>query len=329
MNFFNKIILLITCLVINIYSWKGFKTIGILSNPYPLDHGDYTTGLIYDTFVRWIESSGSIVIPIHVWYSYEKIDYILSKVNGIILQGSHRNLKFGQPFERIAKYIFERVVELNEKFNVTMPLWGTCQGLQLLHSLVMDKIELDKYDSNAYIAPLIFPDMDLVKKSRSFKYFTEEELEAIQTKNITVHYHNLGIRPELYNELNHNMSDFFNVIALAKDRNGKVFVDIAEAKNSPIFAFQHHTEERINEISKDEPIEDNFIANVINQKFLFAFMEYVNKNNNIMTYDELVQLNYIDSYLQHTVIVDNNHYYMFTLTPNEVNYTEIRKQRTK
>ena len=41
---------------------------------------------IENNYVRWLQASGADLVVVHPWTSYDEIDYLLSKVNGVLFQ---------------------------------------------------------------------------------------------------------------------------------------------------------------------------------------------------------------------------------------------------
>ena len=70
-----------------ISNYPIFPTILTLSIPIS-DDNSASQSRVENSFVRWLQASGADLISIHPWSKYEEIDFLLTKVNGILLQGN-------------------------------------------------------------------------------------------------------------------------------------------------------------------------------------------------------------------------------------------------
>jgi gamma-glutamyl-gamma-aminobutyrate hydrolase PuuD len=116
-----------------IYFSKNNKpVIGIYGNSHPENDDEaFLNGTYYPlSYVYWLESMGAEVMAIHYWYPYNVIDEILHKVNGILFLGGSRNILKNGTWELKARYIMEQSL-INQ-----LPIWGTCQGFQLIGVLM-------------------------------------------------------------------------------------------------------------------------------------------------------------------------------------------------
>ena len=113
--------------------------IGIYGNSYPENNDKFINCTYYPiSYVYWLESAGAEVMAIHYWYPLDIIDEILDKVNGILFLGGGRKIINGV-WEMKAKYIMEKSL-INQ-----LPVWGTCQGFQLMGILISNNFTLLRY----------------------------------------------------------------------------------------------------------------------------------------------------------------------------------------
>ena len=105
------------------------------------DYSKYTKEAIDGGFVRWMEASGAEVVVIHIWYSHEQIISLLNQINGVLFSaGPRRPLKYDEPWESNAKFIFDYAK------NNGIPIWGTCLGMQMITAFMAeDNNLLDKW----------------------------------------------------------------------------------------------------------------------------------------------------------------------------------------
>ena len=76
---------------------------------------------VENNFVRWLQSSGADLIVVHPWTNYEEIDYLLSKVNGVLFQGNPDKLNIKSSYYNIIKYIYKKIIEINDS-GIKMPI---------------------------------------------------------------------------------------------------------------------------------------------------------------------------------------------------------------
>ena len=109
-----------------IYSIK--PVIGMYGLVEPInDYQNYKKEAIDGSFVRWFESAGGEIVVIHIWYTEEEIKELLEQINGVVFSaGFRRPLKFDEPWESKAKFIFDFAK------NNSIPIWGTSRGMQMI-----------------------------------------------------------------------------------------------------------------------------------------------------------------------------------------------------
>ena len=78
-------ILLILLQLIHVLNYPIFPTILTISIPISEDD---SKSRVENNYVRWLQASGADIISVHPWTSNEEIDYLLTKVNGILFQGN-------------------------------------------------------------------------------------------------------------------------------------------------------------------------------------------------------------------------------------------------
>jgi len=261
--------------------------IGILANPEPDDSNDLRKSRVNTNYVRWLESAGAEVVVIHPWHTEEELDDILSKVNGVLWQGGSRNLNLDRPFEKVARYILEKVIASNDK-NSTLPLWGTCQGFELLHVLLMNKVDLPHFDAYNYPSPL----KNVDPNSRMFSLYSRDDIAHIESENITAQFHHLGIAESQYDQYP-ILKDFFKITSYGEDKEGKTYIASVEGNKYPIYAVQFHPEMPSYAKAKGDAVPRGLYAVKTSQNFANYFVEESRKNNNSMRKENLVKYDHI------------------------------------
>ena len=236
--------------------------------------------------------SGARVVPISLAYSYEKIDSLLSKVNGVLFTGGSApilvNETLTSEYGEKGCYIYEQVKKFNDQNNF-FPLWGTCLGFELIHICAnKESATLSQFNGTpSYTRENMF--RRKARKSAIFTYrdpeYGREMMDILSELNVSSLSHNFGVSPETY-KLYQNLTDNFNILSTMLDHDGNEFVAMIEHKKYPIFAVQFHPEKNIYEFfypeyphSEDAIISATYLSNF--------FVSLGRKNNNTFPIDEL------------------------------------------
>ncbi len=269
-------IVILTFSLINSLDIK--PVVGIVSNPFPVNSDTTNKSKISSSYSNWLMDHNIESLPLFWDYSTEELETIVPKLNGILLQGGDRDLNEKGLFEKN----LDNLLELAKKHK--KPVFFTCQGFEyLFFNLAMkDKKPnpLSNFNSWEVLLPAKIED---VKNSEMFKYFTEKDLEDISnTKEPAfIHYHNLGIKTDLYRE---SFSDKLKMTTIGLDKDGKEFVNSVESKDfneSKFFAVQFHPEKaNYNYDSNTEFVQgtDNSNLQRLNHKIILGYLNHVLKD---------------------------------------------------
>jgi gamma-glutamyl hydrolase len=214
--------------------------IAVYANPLPDNSEDYKEEYVQQRYVRWIEQSGGVTTIIHTWSTHEEIDEILSKANGVLWQGGDRDIDLSKRWEQTALYIFQKIKQINDDGKY-LPFWPTCQGFELLVSLLAGTPKiLSKYNAWNVALPLIF-DTKSIKETKLFREWSDSQLYNLGNKPTTMHWHHLGISVEDFSS-NEEIKNTLRITTLGKDSDGKIFVATYEGIKYPIYSPQFHPE---------------------------------------------------------------------------------------
>ena len=278
-NKFNFILFFNLVVFINSFIIEHHKkpVIGMYGLVEPIsDYEKYTKEAIDGGFVRWLEASGAEVVVIHIWYTHEQIISLLNQINGVLFSaGPRRPLKYDEPWELKAKYIFDYAK------NNGIPIWGTCLGMQMITKFMADDNKpLDKYDNIGLKKVEL---TNLAKESNLLSLFKEKDYDNLNNSETSFHIHKHGISPESFYS-NKNLVENYDIIGYGYDKNGKKFVNIIESKkglNHKIFGTQFHPEknpfERANWFKEKNPMD----ALRRSQLIIMKFIEETRNNGNI------------------------------------------------
>lgn len=217
--------------------------IGVLTQEYL---GEYNSlkgkcSFIASTYIKFIESAGGRVVPIHVNRSLDYYKYMISRVNGILLPGGDQDLEHSS-FTVASNIIYQLAINLNAQ-GIHFPIWGTCQGYEVLTYLYTNRSHLTTSvgmeDTPAKVNFLLQYE-HLTKESRIFKHLTQSQYTDMTTNKIAIHYHQWCL--SMANFTRYNFTNEYQPLATVTDANGTECVTIIESKHLPIYATQFHPE---------------------------------------------------------------------------------------
>ena len=189
----------------------------------------YYESRVENNYVRWLQASGADLVAVHPWTSYEEIDYLLTKVNGILFQGNPDNLDIKSSYYNIIKYIYKKTLEINDS-GIKMPIISIGDDVSLLCTIIAeDNISIVTNSKNLINQPsnvnlFLSPDKTII-----FKEFEQNDMKALEEANILPNNLNRFVSVKNF------ISDFhlglkFNILATSKSEEGSEFISVAEGK---------------------------------------------------------------------------------------------------
>ena len=251
---------------------------------------------VENNFVRWLQSSGADLIVVHPWTNYEEIDYLLSKVNGVLFQGNPDNLDIKSSYYNIIKYIYKKIIEINDS-GIKMPIISIGDDFSLLSSIIAeDNISIITNLKEKIRQPSNINLFSSIDKTIIFKEFEENDIKPLEEQNILPNNLNRFISVKNFIS-NFYLGQKFNVIATSKSEDGNEYVAIAEGKKYPIIMVSFHPEyvvfEQNAQLIIPQTLQAIFTSRFIGNGFVF----YGRKNvPNIFTVEEKEKFGYIDPY---------------------------------
>lgn len=237
--------------------------IGILTQPGPQSNQQY----IAASYVKYLESAGARVVPIFYNQTSETLATLLTSLNGVLFTGGSASLSPTGTFYKSAKLIFDTLTRSYDA-GVTIPLWGTCLGFELIHNIVAGEDVLGSVDAENYTVPLQF--LPNYQSSKMFGSASSPVLINLETLPITMNNHQFSVYPSTYDANKTKLSSFFNMLSKNVDRQGVEFVSSVEGIKYPVFATQWHPEkpqfEWVNEVinhSNEATEAMQYIANFL------------------------------------------------------------------
>ncbi|XP_067673155.1 gamma-glutamyl hydrolase-like [Haliotis asinina] len=197
-------------------------------------HGDT---LISANYVKYLEQSGARVVPIRVRETQQYYEELFSKINGVLLPGGHGGIRTSD-YSRAARIIYDLAVRANSEGEV-FPMWGTCEGFQLLTYLSTGHDYL--HSSVAYNVSLPLILHPGYNSSRLFGGMTPKLADILSSENVTPNFHHYSVSLQTYNK-SASLRHFFRVLSTNRDTNGQLYISTAEAYHYPFYGTQWHPE---------------------------------------------------------------------------------------
>ena len=294
-----------------VLNYPIFPTILTLS--IPISEGDTNSkSRVENNYVRWLQSSGADLISVHPWTKNEDIDFLLKKVNGVLLQGNPYKLDVQSNYYKKSKYIYEKVIEMND-LGTKMPIIILGDDIPLICSIISeDNLSINTELKYTIHEPSKINLFNVPEKTIILNEFEKDDMNALEKEYILPNNLNRIISVKNF------LSDFhfsqkFNVIATSKTKNGKEYVSIAEGKKYPIIMISFHPEYIVFEKNQDfiipETLHSIYTSRFIGNSFVF----YGRKNvMNTFTVEEKEKYGYIDPYGAFPELIDGRYNYVFT-----------------
>ncbi|KAK2837793.1 hypothetical protein Q5P01_015005 [Channa striata] len=192
---------------------------------------------IPSSYVKYLESGGSRVMPIRLTLTTAEYESIFKKINGLILIGGVADLEKSD-FAKVAKIFYRLAMTANDAGDF-FPIWGTCMGMQLLTVLVAGENLLERTTAENIAMPLNLTTES--RSSRMLKDFPEELMKALTHEPLTGNFHHYGVAVKTFQE-NEKLHNFFSVLSTNVAENGVHFVSTIEGKQYPFYGVQWHPE---------------------------------------------------------------------------------------
>jgi len=211
-------------------------------------HHNYTA-YIASSYVKWVEAGGARAVPVIIGKSKEYYEQLFTGLNGLLLPGGSAPLVGTGGYAEVGQLFFEMAKESTDAGD-PFPIWGTCNGFELLTVLSSrDRSRLTDCNSEDQASPLhMLPPAPL---SKVFGLAPPDVLRELETERISINFHHFCLTPE--NFTRYGMDKFWNPLSVNWDMHGLKYLSTLEAKEYPFVAVQFHPEKNIFEWSAREP----------------------------------------------------------------------------
>lgn len=229
--------LLLACNAEAIGAVNNWPVIGVLIQEW----GPPNISYIPSSYVKFVEAAGARAVPIHINRDNAYYQSILSQVNGVLFPGGAVDVH-DSGYGRAGKIIFDYAVRANQRQHY-FPLWGTCNGFEMLSYLAVDRNVLTHCDAMNEPRPL-----NMTLAARSSKLFGKLKfgLKNLLTKEkVTANFHEYCLTMTNYTK--YGINKYYNVLSTNHDANGLEYVSTMEAKHYPFYAVQFHPEKNVYE----------------------------------------------------------------------------------
>ncbi|KPP73530.1 gamma-glutamyl hydrolase-like [Scleropages formosus] len=189
------------------------------------------------SYVKYLESGGSRVVPIRLNQSQAEYEKIFNSINGVLYIGGAVDL-FSSDYAKAARIFFQLAQKANDMGDY-FPLWGTCMGFQLLTVMVAGENLLTNTTAENLALPL-----NLTAEawfSRMFENFPVKLLKAVSQEPLTGNFHHYGLTEENFRR-NEKLQQFFSILSTNVAENGATFVSTMEGRRYPFYGVQWHPE---------------------------------------------------------------------------------------
>ena len=209
----------------------------------PHSHAENTTTTyIAASYVKFLESAGARVVPVHYDATEEELTVLFKSINGLLLPGGGADLSNATRIRRSGQHLYELAVAANDAGD-TFPIWGTCMGFQFLSLLTSGKDSIlcqQCYDTMGVPLPLDFVE-PAASRSGLFGGLGATLKQWLATQKLTANSHHDGIKPATFAS-DDRLKAFYNVLSTNVDGQGRPFVSSFEAKSYPFAGTQWHPE---------------------------------------------------------------------------------------
>ncbi|XP_008287386.1 gamma-glutamyl hydrolase [Stegastes partitus] len=215
------------------------------------------------SYVKYLESGGSRVMPIRLTLTTADYENIFKKINGLLFIGGAVDLETSD-FARVAKVFYRLAVEANDAGD-SFPIWGTCMGMQLLTVLVAEKNLLTRTTAENVALPLNLTTE--AHSSRMFTGFPDELMKALTQEPLTGNFHHYGVTVQNFQE-NTKLHSFFSLLSTNVAESGAHFVSTIEGRRYPFYGVQWHPE--VNRFQWDRELNFPHSAHAVQLSSLLA-----------------------------------------------------------
>lgn len=276
----------------------------------------YGNSYLAANYVQYLESAGARVVPVLVNQTDQYYTMMYESLNGILFTGgsAEEEVLLETGLGRAAMHFYNNSIKGYDSKRDYFPMWGTCEGFQLLSMLTARKDLLTNTDTEDFAFPLFLSKG--YQKSRLFgpSAMPEDILHMLTKENVTYNNHHWSLTPMNFSDSS-ELKDFYRVISTNVDDKGVEFISTMEAYKYPIYAVQWHPEKNMYQWSSPNIPHDIHAVRVAQHMANF-FVEEARKSSHKFSSNEEEAKHLIYNYNAINVgdsIRDGKQYYFFTV----------------
>jgi len=230
--------------------------IGILTQPSPSELMQFGNSYIPASYVKYVESGGARVVPVHYNSTQSELKDVFSKINGVLFPGGSNSLDNTTLYQS-GQYLYNLALNAYDNGDYFV-VFGHCMGFEMLTIITSQNFNiLGYFDSENISMPLNFSSN--ASSSRLFGRAPAEIIKIFSTENVTLNNHHQGISPSIWNS-NKYLPSFYNILSYNKDRLDRTFISTFEGSKYPVYGIQWHAEKPQFEWNPTEDINHSFDA---------------------------------------------------------------------
>ncbi|KAJ8037365.1 Gamma-glutamyl hydrolase [Holothuria leucospilota] len=230
--------------------------IGVLSQESVKELMEFGPTYIPASYVKFIESGGARVVPILINQTESYYTEMFNSINGVLFPGGGVDDLLHSGYGIAGKIFYDLAIKSNKEGDY-FPIWGTCQGFELIASLAAGKNILATLGANKENLNVSLTKD--VAKSKLLGNAPSEVTDALRTKAVTYNYHTYSVTPDIYRKYA-GLNSTYTILGTSKTDKGETFISIMEAKEYPFYAVQFHPEKPTFEWSVNTNIKHNSFA---------------------------------------------------------------------
>ncbi|EAR93075.3 class I glutamine amidotransferase (macronuclear) [Tetrahymena thermophila SB210] len=253
--------------------------IGIYTQPsdyqlYPGSNYSY----IAASYVKYLEGAGAQAVVIPYDATFEYIDNLFEKINGVLFPGGSVEFEVSNPGDQERVFLKNAVYIVQKAKNATdngdyFPIWGTCMGFQLLtfigsgfNSSSLVERQSDKGSHNINITD---------KNSNMFRHMPEQLAQHAQTEPALYYSHSTYVPLSAFTS--QKLSSNFKITSTATyTPENYTFVNSIESIKYPMYGIQFHPEKNIYEWKVAAP--HDYESEQVAQYFANFFVNQTRQN---------------------------------------------------
>jgi len=263
---------------------KG-PVVGVLTQDYS---GTAGSTYIAASYIKYLESAGARVVPIHYGDDLDSITDKMGKLSGFLFPGGGADVRaFDGVYMKAVFHIWDTAKKFNDAGDY-FPIWGTCLGFETIAVVAAHDASVLSGGFDSEDLPLALNLTAAAASSKLLGSAPAQIVSIIGTEAVTMNNHREGVAPSMM-ATNKALSDFYTVLSTNTDRGGKPFVSTIEGKKYPVWGSQWHPEKNTFEWTDKEAIPHTYNAVIVAQYTANFFVQEARKSPHVYPYADLTK----------------------------------------